>query len=67
MHAYAARTPAEHLPERIASLIAEHAQQRHDRRTRYSSWQQALTLTRRQAHTLSRDHAIEQDDAGLDL
>jgi hypothetical protein len=31
MHAYAARTPAQHLPQRIASLIAEHAQQRLNR------------------------------------
>lgn len=67
MHAYAARTPTEHLPERIASLITEHTQQRHDRRTRYTAWQQNQTRTHSQARTLSQDHAIEHDGAGLDL
>jgi conjugative relaxase-like TrwC/TraI family protein len=67
MHAYAAHTPTQHLPARIASLIAEHAQQRHDRRRHYTAWQQTQTRTRSQAHTINRDHAIEHDDAGLDL
>ena len=57
MHAYAAGTAAEHLPERIASLITEHAQQRHDRSTRYTAWQQAQTRARTQTRTLSREHS----------
>jgi conjugative relaxase-like TrwC/TraI family protein len=67
MHAYAARTPAEHLPERIASLIAEHTQQTHDRQSHYTAWQQAQTRARTQTRTPSREHTIEHDDAGLDL
>jgi hypothetical protein len=67
MHAYADRTPAEHLPERIASLIAEHTQQRDDRRARYTAWQQAQTRARGQARTQTRERTIEHDDAGLDL
>ena len=40
MHALAAKTDTQHLPMRIASLLAEHTQQVAQRRERYTAWQQ---------------------------
>lgn len=59
MHAYAARTPAEHLPARITSLIDEHHQQKENRRQRHQALQQPARTQRTPAH----QRGIEHDDA----
>ena len=43
MHALAAKTDTEHLPQRVASLLAEHTQQVAQRRERYTEWQHNST------------------------
>lgn len=73
MHALAAKTAAEHLPARVASLVAEHAQQVARRIDRYATWlrdrdehDQHRLATEREQHR-RRVRTIERDDAGLDL
>ena len=73
MHALAAKTDTEHLPQRVASLLAEHTQQVAQRRERYTEWQQEqqrrATERDQQRRTTERrqTRSVERDDAGLEL
>ena len=73
MHALAAKTATEHLPQRVASLLAEHTQQVAHRRDRYTKWQQEqqrrATERDQQRRTTERrqTRSVERDDAGLEL
>jgi conjugative relaxase-like TrwC/TraI family protein len=73
MHALAAKTDAEHLPQRVASLLLEHTQQVAQRRERYTEWQQeqyrraAERDQQRGTAERRQSRSVERDDAGLEL
>jgi hypothetical protein len=73
MHALAAKTDAEHLPQRVAPLLLEHTQQVAQRRERYTEWQQeqqrraAERDQQRRTAERRQSRSVERDDAGLEL
>jgi len=75
MLAISAKTPREHLPERIVSLLAEHARQLTQRIQHHTQrleqqrkYERALRAERKRAERARRkSRSIGRDDAGLDL
>ena len=76
MHAIAAKTPREHLPERIVSLLAEHARNQTERIQHHTRWlehqreyRRALRAERKRAERALRKSRSRgyDNDLGFDL